>query len=420
MQEDPSLIVLFISLVSLLILSGFFSGSETGMMAANKIKLKNLSKKSKISAKRALDLLKRPDQLLSAILVGNNFANILASAIVTIIMLNYFGGNVLLGSIILTIVILIFSEITPKTMAAIKPESFATRSSFILKILVYLFKPLIFLTNFVSKLILRVFNLDAKDANLNDSLNTEELKTLLEESGDLIPKQYRKMLSSVLGMEELIVEDIMVPTSEIIGINISESYENATNIIESTEYTRLPVFKDTIDNIVGILHLKDSHSFLENFDKKNEDDFKKILQKTYFVSQSTLLMKQLKEFLANNEALGFVVDEYGEIEGLVSVEDIFIEITGKFGGDKKELEKEFIKLKDGSILTDGNSKIRDLNNYLNWKIPEDSSKTINGLVTEYLDQIPQANLCIEIENYRFEILEFEDNLISKIKIKKGS
>ena len=420
MQEDPSLIVLFISLVSLLILSGFFSGSETGMMAANKIKLKNLSKKSKISAKRALDLLKRPDQLLSAILVGNNFANILASAIVTIIMLNYFGGNVLLGSVILTIVILIFSEITPKTMAAIKPESFATRSSFILKILVYLFKPLIFLTNFVSKLILRVFNLDAKDANLNDSLNTEELKTLLEESGDLIPKQYRKMLSSVLGMEELIVEDIMVPTSEIIGINISESYENATNIIESTEYTRLPVFKDTIDNIVGILHLKDSHSFLENFDKKNEDDFKKILQKTYFVSQSTLLMKQLKEFLANNEALGFVVDEYGEIEGLVSVEDIFIEITGKFGGDKKELEKEFIKLKDGAILTDGNSKIRDLNNYLNWKIPEDSSKTINGLVTEYLDQIPQANLCIEIESYRFEILEFEDNLISKIKIKKSN
>ena len=420
MQEEPSLIVLFISLVSLLILSGFFSGSETGMMAANKIKLKNLSKKSKISAKRALDLLKRPDQLLSAILVGNNFANILASAIVTIIMLNYFGGNVLLGSVILTIVILIFSEITPKTMAAIKPESFATRSSFILKILVYLFKPLIFLTNFVSKLILRVFNLDAKDANLNDSLNTEELKTLLEESGDLIPKQYRKMLSSVLGMEELIVEDIMVPTSEIIGINISESYENATNIIESTEYTRLPVFKDTIDNIVGILHLKDSHSFLENFDKKNEDDFKKILQKTYFVSQSTLLMKQLKEFLANNEALGFVVDEYGEIEGLISVEDIFIEITGKFGGDKKELEKEFIKLKDGAILTDGNSKIRDLNNYLNWKIPEDSSKTINGLVTEYLDQIPQANLCIEIESYRFEILEFEDNLISKIKIKKSN
>ena len=417
MQEDPSLIVLFSTLIFLLILSGFFSGSETGMMAANKIKLRNLSKKSKTSAKRALDLLKRPDQLLSAILVGNNFANILASAIVTIMMLNYFGGNVVLGSIILTIVILIFSEITPKTMAAIKPESFATRSSFILNILVYIFKPLIFLTNFLSKQILKIFKLDAKDATLNENLNTEELRTLLEESGDLIPKQYRKMLSSVLGMEELIVEDIMIPTSEIIGIDINMDYQNATKIIQSTEYTRLPVYKDSIDNMIGVLHLKDSHEFLKKFNEQK--DINELLQKTYFVSQSTLLMKQLREFLANNQSIALVVDEYGEIEGLISVEDIFKEITGKFGGDKEELEREFIKLKDGSILTDGNSKIRDLNNYVNWEIPETSSKTINGLITEYLDQIPQANLCIEIDNYRFEILELDENLISKIKIKKG-
>ena len=418
MQEDPSLIVLFSTLIFLLILSGFFSGSETGMMAANKIKLRNLSKKSKTSAKRALDLLKRPDQLLSAILVGNNFANILASAIVTIMMLNYFGGNVVLGSIILTIVILIFSEITPKTMAAIKPESFATRSSFILNILVYIFKPLIFLTNFLSKQILKIFKLDAKDASLNENLNTEELKTLLEESGDLIPKQYRKMLSSVLGMEELIVEDIMIPTSEIIGIDINMDYQNATKIIQSTEYTRLPVYKDSIDNMIGVLHLKDSHAFLKKFNEQK--DINELLQKTYFVSQSTLLMKQLREFLASNQSIALVVDEYGEIEGLISVEDIFKEITGKFGGDKEELEREFIKLKDGSILTDGNSKIRDLNNYVNWEIPETSSKTINGLITEYLDQIPQANLCIEIDNYRFEILELDENLISKIKIKKGA
>ena len=418
MQEDPSLIVLFSTLIFLLILSGFFSGSETGMMAANKIKLRNLSKKSKTSAKRALDLLKRPDQLLSAILVGNNFANILASAIVTIMMLNYFGGNVVLGSIILTIVILIFSEITPKTMAAIKPESFATRSSFILNILVYIFKPLIFLTNFLSKQILKIFKLDAKDATLNENLNTEELRTLLEESGDLIPKQYRKMLSSVLGMEELIVEDIMIPTSEIIGIDINMDYQNATKIIQSTEYTRLPVYKNSIDNMIGVLHLKDSHAFLKKFNEQK--DINELLQKTYFVSQSTLLMKQLREFLASNQSIALVVDEYGEIEGLISVEDIFKEITGKFGGDKEELEREFIKLKDGSILTDGNSKIRDLNNYVNWEIPETSSKTINGLITEYLDQIPQANLCIEIDNYRFEILELDENLISKIKIKKGA
>ncbi len=416
MTQEPSIIFLLVTLVFLLVLSGFFSGSETGMMAANKIKLKNLSKKSKKSAKRALDLLKKPDQLLSAILVGNNFANILASAIVTIIMLNYFGGNVLLGSIILTIVILIFSEITPKTMAAIKPESFATRSSFLLKILVYLFKPLIFFTNFISRHILAIFNLNAKDASNNDNLNTEELKTLLEESGELIPKQYRKMLSSVLGMEELVVEDIMIPASEVLGIDIDKNYDEAKKIIQSTEYTRLPVFKESIDSMIGILHLKDSHSFLELIEQ--EENIESSLQETYFVSQSTALMKQLREFLSNDKSIALVVDEYGEIQGLISIEDIFKEIVGKFGAAKEDLEKEFVVLKDKSLITDGNAKIRDLNNFVGWDIHDDSSKTINGLITEFLDQIPQAKLCLEIDGYRFEIIEIDNNFISKIKIKK--
>ena len=416
MIQEPSIIFLLVTLVFLLVLSGFFSGSETGMMAANKIKLKNLSKKSKKSAKRALDLLKKPDQLLSAILVGNNFANILASAIVTIIMLNYFGGNVLLGSIILTIVILIFSEITPKTMAAIKPESFATRSSFLLKILVYLFKPLIFFTNFISRHILAIFNLNAKDASNNGNLNTEELKTLLEESGELIPKQYRKMLSSVLGMEELVVEDIMIPASEVLGIDIDKNYDEAKKIIQSTEYTRLPVFKESIDSMIGILHLKDSHSFLELIEQ--EENIESSLQETYFVSQSTALMKQLREFLSNDKSIALVVDEYGEIQGLISIEDIFKEIVGKFGAAKEDLEKEFVVLKDKSLITDGNAKIRDLNNFVGWDIHDDSSKTINGLITEFLDQIPQAKLCLEIDGYRFEIIEIDNNFISKIKIKK--
>ena len=416
MPEEVSLIFLVSILIFLLILSGLFSGSETGMMAANKIKLKNLSKKSKKSAKRALELLKKPDQLLSAILVGNNFANILASAIVTLIMIEHFGGNVLLGSIILTIVILIFSEITPKTIAAIKPESIATRSSFLLKMLVYIFKPLIFLTNLISSYILKLFKLNAKDANLNDNLNTEELKTLLDESGDLIPKTYRKMLSSVLGMEELVVEDMMLPTSEVIGIDVNNDHDKAIKIIESTEYSRLPVFDGSIEKIIGILHIKDSHKFLEALERNK--GLNKVLKRTYYVSQSTQLMKQLKEFISNDESIAFVVDEYGEIQGLISIEDIFKEIVGKFGSDKDELEKEFVKLDDGSILTDGNSRIRDLNNYLGWDIPEYNSKTINGLITEQLDQIPQASLCLEIEKYRFEILELDENLISKIKIQQ--
>jgi Mg2+/Co2+ transporter CorB len=386
------------------------------MMAANKIKLKNLSKKPDRGAKRALKLLKKPDLLLATILVGNNFANILASSIVTIIMLNYFGGNVLLGAVLLTGCILIFSEITPKTMAAVKPESFARRSSLLLKALLYVLRPLIAITNYISSKVLKIFNINVKDAKDNDNLNTRELKTLLDESGDLIPKQYRGMLSSILGMEELVVEDIMTPTSEVIGIDIDLGYKNNKVIIESSEYTRLPVYKNSIDNELGTLHLKDSHDFLDKIE--SNQDVQSELSKTYFVSQSTALMKQLKEFQDNDRNMALVVDEYGEIQGLITIEDIFKEIAGKFGSDKVELEKEFIKLKDGSILTDGNSKIRDLNNYLDWSIPEEGSKTINGLVTEYLDQIPQANLCIELQNYRFEILEIDENSISKIKIKR--
>ena len=416
MDAEPSLLFLFLSLVSLLILSAFFSGSETGMMAANKIKLKNLSKKPDRGAKRALKLLKKPDLLLATILVGNNFANILASSIVTIIMLNYFGGNVLLGAVLLTGCILIFSEITPKTMAAVKPESFAKKSSLLLKALLYVLRPLIAITNYISSKVLKIFNINVKDAKDNDNLNTQELKTLLDESGDLIPKQYRGMLSSILGMEELVVEDIMTPTSEVIGIDVDLGYKNNKTIIESSEYTRLPVYKNSIDNELGTLHLKDSHDFLDKIESNK--DVQSELSKTYFVSQSTALMKQLKEFQDNDRNMALVVDEYGEIQGLITIEDIFKEIAGKFGSDRIELEKEFTKLKDGSILTDGNSRIRDLNNYLSWSIPEESSKTINGLITEYLDQIPQASLCIEIQNYRFEVLETDENSISKIKIKK--
>jgi Mg2+/Co2+ transporter CorB len=302
-------------------------------------------------------------------------------------------------------------------MAAVKPESFARRSSLLLKALLFILRPLIVITNFISSKVLKVFSINVKDAKGNENLNTEELKTLLDESGDLIPKQYRGMLSSILGMEELVVEDIMTPTSEVIGIDIDLGYKNSKAIIESSEYTRLPVYKNSIDNELGTLHLKDSHDFLDKIEFN--EDVQSELSKTYFVSQSTALMKQLKEFQDNNRNMALVVDEYGEIQGLITIEDIFKEIAGKFGSDKVELEKEFIKLKDGSILTDGNSRIRDLNNYLDWSIPEDSSKTINGLVTEYLDQIPQANLCIELQNYRFEVLEIDENSISKIKIQKN-
>ena len=384
-------------------------------MASNKVKLRNLSKNAK-GARRALKLLQRPDILLSSILISNNFANILASAIVTIMMIDYFNGNVLLGSIILTLVILIFSEITPKTIASVYPESFATKSSWMLKILVILLKPLVWLTNIVSSRLLKILNVDPLGSATNDNLNSDELRTLLDEHGDLIPEQSREMLSSILGMEELTVEDIMTPHAEIIGIDITHSLVEAQKIIESSYYSRLPVFKKSIDNIIGMLHLKDSYQFIEALEAGL--DIKNILLETTFISQSTTISTQLNKFQQQDNNLSLVVDEYGEIQGLLTLEDIFTEIVGKFGAAKAELEKEFLKKKDGSVIADGNSKIRELNNFMDWDIDEDGSKTINGAITDYLDQIPQENVCLEIGNYRIEILKIEDNFISKAKIHK--
>ena len=388
------------------------------MMASNKIKLRNLSKNFK-GAKRALKLLERPNILLSSILVGNNFANILASAIVTILMIDYFGGNVLLGSIILTLVILIFSEITPKTIASVHPETFATKSSWLLNWLVIIFKPLTWLTSIISSRILNLLQVDPKESVSNDNLNSDELRTLLKEHGDLIPGKSREMLSSILGMEELTVEDIMIPHAEIIGIDITKSIKNAQKIIASSYYSRLPVFKGSIEHIIGMLHLKDSHQFIEALE--NEVDVKNILLETIFISQSTTLSNQLHQFQKQDMNLGLVVDEYGEIQGLLTMEDIFNEIVGKFGAAKADLEKEFIQKNDGSVIADGNSKIRDLNNHIGWDLKEDGSKTINGTIIDHLGQIPQENICIELEGYRIETLNIEDNFISKVKInKKGS
>ena len=384
-------------------------------MASNKVKLGNLSKGSK-GARRALRLLQRPDVLLASILIGNNFANILASAIVTIIMIDYFGGNVLLGSIILTLVILIFSEITPKTIASVYPENFATKSSWLLKILVIIFRPLVWLTNILSSRILRLFNVDPMQSATNDNLNSDELRTLLDDHGDLIPNQSREMLSSILGMEELTVEDIMTPHSEIIGIDITKSVEDAQKIIGSSYYSRLPVFKKSIDQVIGMLHLKDSHEFIEAFEAGS--DIKSILFDTTFISQSTTISTQLSQFQKQDNNLSLVVDEYGEIQGLLTMEDIFTEIVGKFGAAKAELEKEFLVKKDGTVIADGNSKIRELNNFMNWDIDEDGSKTINGAITDFLDQIPQENVCLEIDDYRIEILNIDDNSIENVKIKK--
>ena len=386
------------------------------MMASNKVKLRHNSKKSR-GARRALRLLARPDILLSAILVGNNFANILASSVVTIIFIDYFGGNVLVGSIILTIVILIFSEITPKTIATVYPEKFAEKSSWILKGLIFLFKPIIALTNFISSRLLKLLNVDPADSAENDNLNSGELRTLLKEHGDLIPDQSRTMLRSILDLEDLTVEDIMIPTAEMVGIDLDNPNE-AESIIKSSFYSRLPVFKGSFDNMVGVLHLKDSHEFIECIENNQSVD--PFLSETYFVSQSTKLTQQLREFQNLDKNIGLVVDEYGEIEGLISIEDLFSEIVGKFNQQNLQKPDALNVRSDGSIIVEGNYKIRDLNKQLEWELPEDGSKTINGMIVDYLEYIPSTKLCMEINGYQLEILNIVENSIDKVKLKKGA
>ena len=411
-----SLIYLLLLLVALLIFSGFSSGSETGMMASNKVKLRHNSKKSR-GARRALRLLARPDILLSAILVGNNFANILASSVVTIIFIDYFGGNVLVGSVILTIVILIFSEITPKTIATVYPEKFAEKSSWILKGLIFLFKPIIALTNFISSRLLKLLNVNPADSAENDNLNSGELRTLLSEHGDLIPDQSRTMLSSILDLEDLTVEDIMIPAAEMVGIDLNNPDE-AESVIKSSFYSRLPAFRGSFDNMIGVLHLKDSHEFIECIENNQSVD--PFLSETYFVSQSTKLTHQLREFQNLDKNIGLVVDEYGEIEGLISIEDLFSEIVGKFNQQNLQKPDALNVRSDGSIIVEGNYKIRDLNKQLEWELPEDGSKTINGMIVDYLEYIPSTNLCMEINGYQLEILNIVENSIDKVKLKKGA
>jgi Mg2+/Co2+ transporter CorB len=414
MFED-SLFLLITILISLLVFSAFSSGSETGMMASNKVKLRNLAKGSK-GATRAIKLLKRPDILLSAILVGNNFANILASAIVTILMLNFFGGNVLVGSIILTIVILIFSEITPKTIASVYPEKFAEKSSWLLEKLVLLFKPIIWLTNLVSSRLLDSLNIDPKASAKNDNLNIDELRTLLEDHGELIPEQSRNMLSGIIEMEDLVVEDCMVPVAEIIAVNLAESVAKAEEVLMQSEYSRLPVYEGNIDNILGILHLRNSHSFIEAFESGGK--VKPLLDETYYVSQSTTINTQILEFLESKRNLGVVVDEYGEIQGLISIDDIYKEIVSKISHKASQEEHEIEIKKDGTAIVDGNTKVRDINSLLNLDLNEEGSKTLNGFLTDYIEAIPQNNICIEINDSRFEVLKIEENTITKIRISK--
>lgn len=415
-MNDAPLLHLFAILAGLLAISAFFSGSETGMMSLNRYRLKHLAKKHS-GARRAQRLLERPDRLLGLILIGNNAVNILAAIIAGIIGTRLLGpeAGIAAATATLTIVMLVFSEVTPKTIAALQPETIAFAASHVLKPLLKIFYPAVWLVNHVSNALVRLlgFNPDHRDG---DSLSKEELRTVVDESSDEhISVHHQGMLINILDLEKINVNDIMVPRSEIFGLNLDDDIDALVNQIIDSAYTRVPVYDGDINNIFGFLHMRRVNRILRGgADKLTKEAIKRFTREPYFVPENTPLNTQLINFRKNKRRIALVVDEYGEVQGLVTIEDILEEIVGDFTTNLAEEEEDIVPQPDGSYFIDGSAAIRDINKITGWDLPLSGPKTLNGLVLEQLESIPDGNVCFILDNCRFETLDLSDKMVAKV------
>ncbi|MAV97676.1 MAG: magnesium/cobalt efflux protein [Gammaproteobacteria bacterium] len=417
MNEIPVWLLLS-SISILLVLSAFFSSAETGMMALNKYRLKHLIKQNNRSAKRADKLLKRPDRLLGVILIGNNFVNILAAALTTILCLELFGNSgVFIGSVILTIIILIFAEVTPKTFAAKNAESIALPASGILKVLQKVLYPLIWVVNFFSNSLLNLLNV--KDENKNEDITTEELKSVLENSGEMIPKRYQDMLTSILDLDEILIDEIMTPRNEILGIDIEENFDILMEKIAINQKEIMPIYEQSLDNLKGTIDTNGIKKFLIS-NKLSIKNFMNFADDVYVALENTPLSNQLFNFQKDNRTSAVVVDEYGDVKGLIDINDILEEIVGELSTDKTRDKIDIQEQKDGSYLIDGSAAIREINKKLSWDLPLEGPVTLNGLILEKIQTIPESNVSINLNNYLIETVLIKDNMIKFAKILKLS
>ena len=415
MNEIPVWLLLS-SISILLVLSAFFSSAETGMMALNKYRLKHLIKQNNRSAKRADKLLKRPDRLLGVILIGNNFVNILAAALTTILCLELFGNSgVFIGSVILTIIILIFAEVTPKTFAAKNAESIALPASSILKVLQKVLYPLIWIVNFFSNSLLNL--LKVKDENKNEDITTEELKSVLENSGEMIPKRYQDMLTSILDLDEILIDEIMTPRNEILGIDLDENFETLMEKISINQKEIMPIFEQSLDNLRGTIDTNGIKKFLIS-NELSIKNFMDYADDVYVALENTPLSNQLFNFQKDNKTSAVVVDEYGDVKGLIDINDILEEIVGELSIDKTRDKIDIQKQKDGSYLIDGSAAIREINKKLSWDLPLEGPVTLNGLILEKIQTIPESNVSINLNNYLIETVLIKDNMIKFVKVLK--
>lgn len=414
MGDDISLAAMLGLLGVLILLSAFFSGSETALMSLNRYQLRHKAKQGHRGAVLADRLLQRPDRLIGLILLGNNLVNFSAASLVGIFSLKV-GGEpaVAIGTIILTLVVLIFAETAPKTLAALHPEKLAFPAAIIYYPLLKITYPIVWLTNTIANGVLFVFGVRTSENKLQ-ALTREELRTLVHEAGGRISGRYQQMLLSILDLGQVSVDDVMVPHNEIVGIDLDEDEVEINKIIRTSEHTRLPVYRDTIDQVVGVLHLRRLANLAQReVDKAKIED---LLDEPYFVPEGTPLSTQLIQFQRRRLRIALVVDEYGDIQGVVTLEDILEEIVGEFTTDPADADEDIVHEGNGCYLIDGTTNIRDLNRIQKWQLPTDGPKTINGLILELLETIPEPGTCLNIEGYPVEIVVTDGNRVRSVRI----
>lgn len=406
---------LFLILFFLILLSGFFSGSETALMTINRYRLGHRAEQGHRGAKLAKKLLDRPDRLIGLILLGNNFVNILASSLATVIALRLGGDNAIaIAAGLLTLVILIFAEVTPKTLAALHPERIAYSAAYVYEPLLKLLYPIVWTVNLMANGLLNLLGIRTVDGSGN-ALSQEELRTVVNEAGAMLPERSRTMLLGILDLERVTVEDIMIPRNEVEGIDLQDTEDEIIDAIRNANYTRLPLFNGDIDNVIGVFHAREALKAV--LDRKFEKDhLRDISREPYFVPEGTPLYQQLLNFQRNKRGIGMVVDEYGEFQGLITLTDLLEEIVGEFTTDPANTISEVYRLEDGSLLIDCGISVRELNHALGWRLPTRGPRTLNGLILEYMETIPEPGTSLKLHGHPIEILQTSDNTVKTIKV----
>lgn len=402
-------------LIFLLACSAFFSSSETGLLSLNRYRLRHLVKEGHQGARHASALLERPDRLLGTILVGNNFVNILASSIATVLAMQLWGeAGIAIATLGLTVILLIFGEITPKTLAALHPELVAYPFSRPLSILQRVLYPVVAILGATSNLLIRLLGIDPTH-KANDPLSSEELRSLVREASASLPASRQNMLLSVLDLERVRVDDIMIPRNEVTGINLEDDLESILAQLRTTPYTRLPVFYKDINQVQGVVHMRHIARLLTQ-NRLTKENLLTACLEPYFVPQNTPLATQLLNFQKERRRIGMVVDEYGDVLGIITLENILAEIVGEFNNQETLRSPDIHPQEDGTLIIDAAAYLRDINRALCWDLPCEGPRTLNGLITEALEQIPDSGVCLQIGQYRMEILQAVDNRVKAVRV----